>query len=274
MSTLYSLPSTFTEGHFDPSSIATPGTTFFRELDPYRLYLKYDETKIPDGETARKFLWCPPGKVVVEMLQAPEKVGELYIPERMRETYHHDITGEAVAGIEPSVGVVLAVGEDVDLDPGMKVLVIDGDGVAFRGFKTKNYEAMGEVRMYGLVVPDSTEHWSPPYEGYVESLPADQSLVAILDGMTVIPSGRNILIKKDPFETKTESGLIIPDCGQERTSIGTVIRCGPDCEDVRPGHRIVFHPLTELSFVDSDDDSLRMIREETVLCILLGEEAA
>ncbi len=155
----------------------------------------------------------------------------------------------------------------------MKVLVIDGDGVAFSGFKSKHYEAIGEVRMFGLVVPEPTENWSAPYEGYVEALPADQSIVAILDGMTVIPSGRNILLKKDPFETK-RGDLIIPDCGQERTSIGTVVRCGPDCEDVRPGHRVVFHPLTELSFVDSDDDDLRMIREETVLCILLGEEAA
>src|SRR5689334_23363476 len=96
--TLYSLPDRFTApGSFDPASIATPSTTLRWELDPYRLYLKYDETKIPNWELAACHIWCPPGKVVVEMLQAPEKLGQLYIPDRMRETYNDEL-GDPVAG--------------------------------------------------------------------------------------------------------------------------------------------------------------------------------
>ncbi len=96
---LYSIPAATQEGHADFAHLAAGGQ-FFRELDPYRLYLKYDDTRVPDWETATKYIWCPPGKVVVEMLSAPEKVGELYIPERMKETYNDEL-GDPIPGIEP-----------------------------------------------------------------------------------------------------------------------------------------------------------------------------
>lgn len=275
MSTLYSLPHSFTQGrHCDYSDILATGGTLYQEWDPYTLYLRYDHESIPDWRAASKHLWCPAGKVVVEMLQVPEKVGNIYLPQTMRETHHHEYTGQPIAGLEPSVGVVLQRGEGVDVEPGTLVLCVDGDGVEFGDFKAGEYAARGKVRMFGIVVPDSTDYFKPPYPGYHEVLEWSESIVATLqaggtqDMERIKPLGRNMLIRKDPFETKTESGIFLPDVGQERTSRGTVVSIGADCRDCAAGDVIVYHPEAEQAFYDADDPDLRIIHEETVLTII------
>ncbi len=46
--------------------------------------------------------------------------------------------------------------------------------------------------------------------------------------MTVKPLGDRVLIKVEEAETKTASGLYIPDTAQEKTQTGNVIAVGED----------------------------------------------
>lgn len=63
------------------------------------------------------------------------------------------------------------------------------------------------------------------------------------------PVGGKILIKPDPIEDKTASGLFIPDQGKERPLTATVVAVGPgtlnaqgnrSVMQVRPGDRVMY----------------------------------
>jgi chaperonin GroES len=52
---------------------------------------------------------------------------------------------------------------------------------------------------------------------------------------TVIPVGRRLLIKRKSAETKTASGLIIPEIAQKKEFKGTVVGVGQDITEIKIG---------------------------------------
>lgn len=59
--------------------------------------------------------------------------------------------------------------------------------------------------------------------------------------MTVKPIGSRVLIKVQEAETKTSSGLYIPDTAQEKTQSGTVVAVGDDKEiSVKEGQKVMY----------------------------------
>ena len=52
---------------------------------------------------------------------------------------------------------------------------------------------------------------------------------------TVIPVGRRLLIKRKLAETKTASGLIIPEIAQKKEFKGTVVGVGQDITEIKIG---------------------------------------
>ncbi len=62
--------------------------------------------------------------------------------------------------------------------------------------------------------------------------------------MKIKPLADRILVKNDEAETKTASGLYIPDAAQEKTQTATVVEVGPGTEDdkitVKVGDRIMY----------------------------------
>ncbi len=59
--------------------------------------------------------------------------------------------------------------------------------------------------------------------------------------MKVTPLGDRVLLKVAPEESKTKSGIIIPDTAQEKTQTGTVIAVGTDSEiSVKKGQKILY----------------------------------
>ncbi len=60
--------------------------------------------------------------------------------------------------------------------------------------------------------------------------------------MTVKPLGDRILIKMKEVETKTASGLYIPQTAQEKTTTGTVVAVGDDEETitVKVGQEVMY----------------------------------
>lgn len=60
--------------------------------------------------------------------------------------------------------------------------------------------------------------------------------------MKIKPLGDRVLIKIEEAETKTASGLFIPQTAQEKTQQGVVITIGDDTETitVKPGDKVMY----------------------------------
>ena len=62
--------------------------------------------------------------------------------------------------------------------------------------------------------------------------------------MKVQPLADRVLVKNDQAETKTASGIFIPEAAQEKTQTAVVVAVGPGTEDekitVKPGDRIMY----------------------------------
>ena len=59
--------------------------------------------------------------------------------------------------------------------------------------------------------------------------------------MKVRPLADRVLVKVDKVETKTASGIIIPDTAQEKTQTAVVVAVGDDKEKIKvaPGQRVM-----------------------------------
>lgn len=121
------------------------------------------------------------------MLCAPSATtGGILLPDTAKHTHYEE--DKPVAGFEPNLGVVLAIGYDHinsrgqgvitgDIQPGDIVVVRDGDGIEIENFTAGSYVAKGRVRMFGVVVPNAAKPWD------VEMLPLDESLLAVVGQM-------------------------------------------------------------------------------------------
>lgn len=62
--------------------------------------------------------------------------------------------------------------------------------------------------------------------------------------MKIKPLADRVLVKNEKPETKTASGIIIPEAAQEKTQTATVIEVGPGTEDekvtVKKGDKIMY----------------------------------
>ena len=52
--------------------------------------------------------------------------------------------------------------------------------------------------------------------------------------------GRAVLILPDPMPEKTKGGMIIPRTAKDTQNTGVVVDCGPECELVDQGDKIIF----------------------------------
>ncbi len=62
--------------------------------------------------------------------------------------------------------------------------------------------------------------------------------------MKIKPLADRVLVKNDKAETKTTSGIIIPEAAQEKTQTAVVVAIGPGTADekitVKPNDRIMY----------------------------------
>ena len=94
--------------------------------------------------------------------------------------------------------------------------------------------------------------------------------------MNVKPLSDRIVVRPEPAEEKTASGIILPDTAQEKPQIGTVMAVGPgktsDSGDLvkmslKKGDKVLYgkYSGTEISF---EGDELLIMRESDILAIL------
>lgn len=78
--------------------------------------------------------------------------------------------------------------------------------------------------------------------------------------MNIKPLQDRVLVKNEPAESKTASGIIIPDAAQEKTQRGTVVAVGPGTEEekitVKVGDKVMYDKYAGTAIKIDDVDHL------------------
>ena len=78
------------------------------------------------------------------------------------------------------------------------------------------------------------------------------------------PLGDYIVAKSEEAETKTASGLYLPDKAQEKPKTATVVAVGPDVKQVKKTDRIVYKSYSTTEVKVGDQEYI-LVKEEDVL---------
>ena len=89
--------------------------------------------------------------------------------------------------------------------------------------------------------------------------------------MKVKPLADRVLVKNDKAETKTASGLIIPEAAQEKTQTPTVVEVGPGTDDVKitvkKGDRIMYDKYSGTQVKIDGEDHL-ILKMSDIIAII------
>ncbi|OQY34689.1 MAG: co-chaperone GroES [Spirochaetaceae bacterium 4572_59] len=87
--------------------------------------------------------------------------------------------------------------------------------------------------------------------------------------MTIKPLADRVLIKIVEAETKTASGLYIPETAQEKTQTGTVVAIGDDKDmiTVKNGDKVMYDKYAGTSISVNDEDHL-IIKMQDIIAIV------
>ncbi|RKX79790.1 MAG: co-chaperone GroES [Spirochaetes bacterium] len=87
--------------------------------------------------------------------------------------------------------------------------------------------------------------------------------------MTIKPLQDRVLIKVEEAETKTASGLYIPDTAQEKTQTGNVVAIGDDKEmiSVKVGDKVMYDKYAGTTVSIDDKDHL-IVKSSDILAIV------
>jgi len=89
--------------------------------------------------------------------------------------------------------------------------------------------------------------------------------------LSVKPLADRVIVKADPAEEKTKSGIIIPDTAKEKPQRGVVLAVGPGKKDepttVKVGDKVLYgkYSGTELSV---EGEEYLIMRESDILAVL------
>lgn len=206
-------------------------------------------------------LGCPPGIVLIEMLPEADRLGSLYLPDRL------------AANMRPDIGIVLSCGPDVTLFPGQMVAVDGYQGQWLAGFEVPGYSTDNQVRVLGKYVQHA--------HGETVKVPWDECVLALIlpEEENMVAVKNNLIVRRDPLITH-EGGIELPSYSQYHTGFGAVESIGPQCDlatsvgDVQVGSRIHFDNRSVREFVFNDDADLIIIPDLAVNFVIAAEAVA
>jgi chaperonin GroES len=89
--------------------------------------------------------------------------------------------------------------------------------------------------------------------------------------MKVRPLADRVLVKQEKAETKTASGIIIPETAQEKTQTATVSAVGPGTEDdkvtVKVGERVMYDKYAGTAIKIDGDDYL-ILKNSDIIAVI------
>lgn len=78
------------------------------------------------------------------------------------------------------------------------------------------------------------------------------------------PLGDYVVAQNEEAQTKTASGIYLPDNAQEKPKTAQVVATGPNAKQVKVGDRIVYKSYSTTD-VKVDGDEYILVKEEDVL---------
>lgn len=78
------------------------------------------------------------------------------------------------------------------------------------------------------------------------------------------PLGDYVVAQSEEAETKTASGLYLPDKAQEKPKVAKVVAVGPTVQQLKVGDRIVFKSYSNTDVKVGKEDFI-LVKEEDVL---------
>ena len=89
--------------------------------------------------------------------------------------------------------------------------------------------------------------------------------------MKLVPLADRVIVKNDKAETKTSSGIIIPEAAQEKTQTASVVAVGPGTQDekitVKPGDRIMYDKYAGTQIKIDGEDHL-ILKMSDIIAII------
>lgn len=92
--------------------------------------------------------------------------------------------------------------------------------------------------------------------------------------MKLDPIGTRVAVKLEEVQTKTASGIIIPNAGQKKPTVGEIVAVNDETRDdfdVDVGTKILFDKFSGTE-VEVDGESLLILEMDSALAILRSEE--
>ncbi len=87
--------------------------------------------------------------------------------------------------------------------------------------------------------------------------------------MALQPLADRIIARPVEAETKTASGILLPDQAKEKTQTATVLAVGKDVKEVKVGDKIVHTEYGPNRFKQGTEELL-IVKEEDVLAVVKG----
>jgi len=88
--------------------------------------------------------------------------------------------------------------------------------------------------------------------------------------MQLKPLADKIVAKSLEAETKTASGIYLPDSAKEKPQMGEVVAVGSEVKEVKKGDKILFTKYGP-NEVKLGSDELLVLKEEDVLAVVEGK---
>ena len=89
--------------------------------------------------------------------------------------------------------------------------------------------------------------------------------------MKLKPLADRALLKQDKAETKTASGIIIPETAQEKTQTATVEAVGPGTDKekitVKPGDRVMYEKYAGIQ-VKADGEEYLIVKNSEIIAVV------
>lgn len=85
--------------------------------------------------------------------------------------------------------------------------------------------------------------------------------------VNINPLGDYIVAQQEEAETKTASGLYLPDKAQEKPKVAKVLAAGKDAKQVKVGDRIVYKSYSTTDVKIGSDEYI-LVKEEDVLATI------
>ncbi len=87
--------------------------------------------------------------------------------------------------------------------------------------------------------------------------------------MTLVPLADRIVAKPVEAESKSPSGILLPDQAKEKTQVAEVLAVGKDVKEVKKGDKVVHTEYGPNRFKQGSEELL-IIKEEDILAVVKG----